>query len=97
MRDFEPIHPGEILSEEFLKPMAITQTALARHLDISKTYLRQVIQGKRAITADFAVRLAYFFDMEAEFWLNLQMRYDLIQAKSALITRPAPFTKHSPT
>jgi addiction module HigA family antidote len=86
-RDFEPVHPGEILLEEFLKPMGITQYRLAKDISVPQRRISEVMQGKRSITADAALRLGHFFRMEAQFWLNLQARYDLLQAQHALASR----------
>ena len=76
-RDFPPIHPGEILSEDFLKPMNISQYALAEAIKLPPRCINEIVQGKRGITEDTALRLGRFFGMEAQFWLNLQTRYDL--------------------
>ena len=76
-RDLTPIHPGEILATEFMAPLGITQYKLAKELHISSTRISEIIHGKRTITADTAIRLAKFFGMEAKFWLNLQVSYDL--------------------
>jgi addiction module HigA family antidote len=86
-REFEPIHPGEILLEEFLKPMGLTQYRLAKDISVPQRRISEIVHGRRAITADTALRLGRFFGMEAEFWLNLQARYDLIVAESALSGR----------
>lgn len=72
-----PIHPGEILLEEFLEPMGISQYRLARSLGVDPRRINEIVHGKRAISADTALRLGLFFTMEARFWLNLQARYDL--------------------
>jgi addiction module HigA family antidote len=80
-RDFDPIHPGEILLEEFLKPMNITQYRLAKDINVPQRRVSEIIKGRRAITADTALRLGRFFGMEAQFWLNLQARYDLLRAE----------------
>lgn len=77
----DPIPPGEILLEEFLKPMGISQNQLARDLDVTVSRVAGIIAGKRAITADTALRLASYFSMSAEFWINLQSHYDLEVAK----------------
>ncbi len=78
------IHPGEILLEEFLKPMAISQHKLAMDIHIPATRIHAIVHGKRAVTADTALRLAKYFGMEAQFWLNLQNSYDLcLAAKKA--------------
>ncbi len=86
-RDFEPIHPGEILLEEFLNPMGISQYRLAKDISIPQRRISEIVQGKRAITADTALRLGRFFSMEAQFWLNLQARYDLVRAEGELSNR----------
>src|SRR5688572_6750139 len=72
-----PIHPGEILLEEFLKPMALTQYRLAKGLGVSARRINEIVHGDRAITADTALRLARFFGTSELFWLNLQTRFDL--------------------
>ena len=72
-----PVHPGEILNEEFLKPMNLSQNALARALGVPPRRVNEIVQGKRRVTADTALRLARFFGMSAEFWLGLQMDYEL--------------------
>ena len=76
--------PGEILLEEFLKPLGVTQYRLAKEIGVPQRRIGEIVAGKRAITADTAARLAVFFGMEAEFWLNLQARYDLRQVREAL-------------
>lgn len=72
-----PITPGEILAEEFLEPLGISQTRLARDLNVPPNRINQIINGKREITTDTALRLGKFFGIEPEFWLNLQMRYNM--------------------
>jgi addiction module HigA family antidote len=72
-----PIHPGEILLEEFLKPLGITQYRVARDISVPPRRINEIVLGKRAISADTALRLARYFGMAAPFWLNLQIRYDL--------------------
>jgi antitoxin HigA-1 len=76
-RNLSPIHPGEILLEEFLKPMDISQYKLAKELHVSPIRISEIIHGKRSITADTAIRLGRYFRMEANFWMNLQAAYDL--------------------
>jgi len=76
-RDIPPIHPGEILLEEFLKPLGISQNALARALRVPPDRINAIVHGKRSITADTALRLARAFGTSPQFWLNLQARYDL--------------------
>jgi len=83
-RDFEPIHPGEILIEEFLRPMEITQYRLAKEISVPQRRISEIVQGKRGITADTALRLGRYFSMEAQFWLNLQSRYELLRAQVEL-------------
>ena len=77
----DPITPGEILLEEFLKPMGISQNRLARDIDVPVARINDIIHGRRGITADTALRLAKYFDITPEFWVNLQSRYDLKMAK----------------
>lgn len=72
-----PIHAGEILLEEFLKPMGISQYGLAKALHVSPIQISEIVHGKRPITADTAIRLGCYFKMEARFWVNLQASYDL--------------------
>jgi len=79
-----PTHPGEILQEEFLIPLGLTQVALARHLGISVQRVNELIRGKRGITPDTAVRLAAYFRTEPEFWMQLQMAWDVHQAMKAI-------------
>jgi addiction module HigA family antidote len=83
-RDIPPIHPGEILLEEFLKPLGISQNALARALRVPPDRINAIVQGKRSITADTALRLARAFGTTPQFWLNLQTRYDLEVAQARL-------------
>ena len=80
---FAPVHPGEILLEDFLKPMAISQYRLAKSISVPPRRINEIVHGKRAITADTALRLGAFFRMEEQFWLNLQTHYDLEVAKIA--------------
>ena len=86
-RDFDPIHPGEILLEEFLIPMGISQYRLAKDISVPQRRISEIVHGKRAVTADTALRLGRFFGMEAQFWLNLQGRYDLLRAEDQLAKR----------
>ncbi len=83
-RDFPPIHPGEILMKEFLKPMGITQYRVAKAISVPQRRIGEIVAGKRAITADTALRLGHFFSMDPQFWLNLQSRYDLVKARANL-------------
>lgn len=76
------IHPGEVLFEEFLKPMEISQNAIANAIKVSPRRINEIVHGKRAITADTAIRLAKFFDTSEQFWTGLQADYDLEEARS---------------
>jgi addiction module HigA family antidote len=73
----QPVHPGEILLEEFLKPMALSQNQLALSVGVPARRINEIVLGKRGITADTALRLGKYFDMSPQFWLGLQMDYDL--------------------
>jgi len=79
-----PIHPGEILLEEFLKPLHISQYRLAKDLGVPARRINEIVHGKRAISADTALRLSRYFGLSDRFWLNLQTRYDLEMAKDRL-------------
>lgn len=72
-----PVHPGEVLLEEFLKPMNLSQNQIALALRVPARRINEIIHGKRGITADTALRLARYFNMSPRFWLGLQMDYDL--------------------
>jgi len=76
-RKIGPVHPGEILLEEFLKPMELSQNQLARDVGVSPRRVNEIVLGKRALTADTALRLARYFRMSPQFWLGLQMDYEL--------------------
>ena len=86
-RKLKPISPGEVLVEEFLKPLGISQSALARDLNVPVGRVSDIVQGKRAITTDTALRLAVYFNMTPEFWMNLQSHYDLKLAKQNLLPK----------
>jgi addiction module HigA family antidote len=73
----KPIHPGEVLLEEFLKPMGLSQNQLALSMGVSPRRINEIVLGKRRITANTALRLARYFSMSPQFWLGLQMDYDL--------------------
>jgi len=73
----DEIHPGEILLEDFMKPMGITARQLAADIDVSPSRISELVHGKRPITADTALRLGLFFNMDARFWMNLQTEYDM--------------------
>ncbi|MBI2636727.1 MAG: HigA family addiction module antidote protein [Parcubacteria group bacterium] len=72
-----PIHPGEILLEEFIKPLKITQYRLAKDINVPARRINEIVHGERAVTADTALRLARYFGVSPEFWLNLQTHYEL--------------------
>jgi addiction module HigA family antidote len=79
-----PLHPGRFLLEEFLEPLGMTQYRLAKSIGVSQRRIGEIMSGKRAITADTALRLEKFFGMRAQFWLNLQTAYDLEIAERTL-------------
>jgi addiction module HigA family antidote len=83
----DPIHPGEILMEEFLKPMGISQYRLAKDISVPARRINEIVQGKRSITPDTALRLSRFFGLSERFWINLQTRYDLEKEKDRLKSR----------
>ncbi|NOT54869.1 MAG: HigA family addiction module antidote protein [Deltaproteobacteria bacterium] len=78
-----PIHPGEILREEFMKPRGLSSTALARALAVTPARINEIVRERRGISADTALRLARFFKTDAQSWLNLQMHYDIQCAEDA--------------
>ena len=80
----EPIHPGEILLDEFLRPLMITQYRLAKEISVPPRRINEIVHGKRAVSADTALRLSRYFGTSERFWLNLQNRYDLEKEKDAL-------------
>ncbi len=84
MAKHPPIHPGEVLGEEFLSPMHISQSRLARDINVPPRRINEICLGKRGITPDTALRLARYFGTSAEFWMNLQQRYDLERAKDEM-------------
>ena len=79
-----PVHPGEILLEDFMKPLGISQYRLAKAMHVYPRKINEIVQGKRGISADTALRLARFFGTSAEVWMNLQALYDLELAKDLL-------------
>jgi len=83
-KTFEPIHPGEILLEEFLKPMGISQYRLAKDINVHPRRINEIIHGRRSITANTALRLSRYFGLSERFWLNLQGLYDLEMEKDRL-------------
>ena len=84
-----PIHPGEILLEEFLIPMEISQYRLAKDINVPPRRINEIVLGKRAITPDTALRLSRFFGLSERFWINLQTRYDIEMEKDKLADRLA--------
>lgn len=87
MRDFSPTHPGEILLEEFLKPMGISQYRLSKDIGVPAMRVNKIVRGERGISADTALRLARYFGMSVEFWTGIQTHYDTEIAKIALADR----------
>lgn len=83
----KPVHPGEILLEEFLKPLGLSQNRLALSVGVPSRRINEIVLGKRRITADTALRLARFFEMSPQFWLGLQMDYDLDVTEEAIAER----------
>lgn len=82
-----PVHPGEVLLEEFLKPLGVSQYRLAKDIAVPARRINEIVHGKRAVTADTALRLARYFDTSDRFWLNLQSRYELDIARRSLGAR----------
>lgn len=82
-----PIHPGEILIEEFLKPMDISQYRLAKDISVPPRRINEIVHGQRAVTADTALRLGRYFNMSPQFWLNLQAHFDLEEAEDRIGNR----------
>ena len=76
-REIPPIHPGEMLLEEFIKPYQTTPKKLAQNIKVAEGYIQELIQGKRNITPSLAFRLAFYFNTSPDFWMNLQQHYDL--------------------
>jgi len=91
----DPITPGEILREDFMEPMGLSINRLARDLVVPPNRISEIVNGKRAITVDTALRLQRYFKIEAQFWLNLQSEYDLrmLNAKFGLILNVAPYQR----
>ncbi|MDX2141926.1 MAG: HigA family addiction module antitoxin [Rhodospirillaceae bacterium] len=82
---FVPVHPGEVILRDYLEPLALSQYALAKALDITQARLGEIVRGKRAISPDTALRLARYFGTSAEFWLGMQAHYDLECARDAAL------------
>jgi len=87
MNKITPIHAGEILFEEFMQPFELSQNALAKALHVTPRRINEIVNKKRSITVDTALRLAKFFGNSAEFWMNLQNKYDLETARDALFVK----------
>ena len=82
-----PIHPGEILKEEFLDPLGISQYRLAKDIHVPARRINEIVHGERSVSADTALRLARYFKMSALFWVNLQAHYDLEMASDKLLSK----------
>ena len=87
MKKIEPIHPGEILFEEFLEPLSISQNALARGISVPPRRVNEIVNRKGSITADTAIRLSLFFKTTPDFWINLQSKYDLEITKDKILLK----------
>ena len=98
-RDFPPIHPGEVLREEFLTPLGISQYRLAKDIHVPARRINEIVLEKRGISADTALRLGRYFGMTPQFWINLQARYDLEVAREGIEERLkkdiTPFNKRA--
>ena len=86
-KQLKPVHPGEVLLEEFLKPMGLSQSRLASDIGVSTRRINEIVTAKRSVTADTALRLGRYFRMSPQFWLGLQMDYDLDVTADALAKR----------
>jgi len=86
-KKLQPIHPGEVLREEFIKPMGMSQREFAEKIGVTHTRLNQIVNEKRSVTADTALRLAKALGTTPEFWMNLQARYDLDQTRDVSGTK----------
>lgn len=86
-RTLKPVHPGEVLLEEFLKPMGLSQNRVALDIGVPARRINEIVLGKRSVTADTALRLARYFRMSPQFWLGLQMDYDLDVTADAIASR----------
>jgi addiction module HigA family antidote len=87
MKKMNPLHPGEILLEEFLIPMNLSQNKIATDIGVAPRRINEIVHGKRRLTADTALRLAHYFKMSPQFWLGLQMDYDLDVEEDRLADR----------
>jgi addiction module HigA family antidote len=95
-----PIHPGEVLMEDFMKPLGLSQYRLAKDIGVTSIRISQIVNGQRAITVDTAMRLARYFGTSAEVWLHLQVRYELEvaekQLRKQIIREVKVFQQHAP-
>jgi addiction module HigA family antidote len=89
-------HPGQVLLEEWLTPMGLSQYALAKAIGVSPRRINEIVKGQRAITADTALRLAAFFGTDAQSWVNLQTDYDILRAKDTMSDVLAHIQRHTP-
>jgi addiction module HigA family antidote len=87
MKKLPPVHPGEVLLEDFMKPLGLTQYRLAKDLGVPRLRISQIVRGQRAVTTDTAMRLARYLGTSAEIWLRLQAQYDLEVAQAQLAPR----------
>ena len=87
IKRFPPVHPGEVLLEEFLRPMGISQYRLAKDISVPPRRINEIVHGKRSVSADTALRLSRYFGLSDRFWLNLQTRYDIEVEKDRLAGR----------
>ena len=83
-RDLPPVHPGKILKADFLEPLNLSVNALSRAIKVPRARLNDIVRGKRGVSADTAIRLARYFGVTAQFWMNLQSHYELEIAEQAL-------------
>ncbi len=95
MASLSNIHPGEVLREEFLAPMSLSQNRIAREIGVPPRRINEIVQGKRSITADTALRLARYFGSSEQFWMGLQADYDLEEARRKLGRRLAEVRPHA--
>jgi addiction module HigA family antidote len=95
VQKLSPLHPGEVLLEEFMLPMGISQNQLGRDLGVTPRRINEIVHGKRAVTADTALRLARYFGTSAQFWMGLQSDYDLETAEDKLSEKIAQEVKRS--
>ena len=89
-------HPGEVLQEEWLAPMGLSQYALAKAIGVPPRRINEIVKGQRAITADTALRLAAFFGTDAQSWINLQTDYDILRAQDTMADVLARIQRHTP-